>query len=60
MNSPSLISPEGMRKLREESDVLYRETRPKLLEEIENKVRDKILSGAVQEPVASGASDKAE
>jgi transcription elongation factor GreB len=34
MSEPRLISPEGMAKLREEWDHLYREVRPKLLEEI--------------------------
>lgn len=34
MAEPRLISPEGMAKLREEWDHLYREVRPKLLEEI--------------------------
>ncbi len=34
MNSPSPISLAGLRKLREEWDVLFRETRPKLLIEI--------------------------
>lgn len=34
MNEPRLISPDGMAKLREEWDHLYREVRPKLLEEI--------------------------
>jgi len=34
MPEPRLISPDGMAKLREEWDHLYREVRPKLLEEI--------------------------
>jgi transcription elongation factor GreB len=34
MSEPRLISPEGMDKLREEWDLLYRDVRPKLLEEI--------------------------
>ena len=34
MNEPRLISPDGMAKLRAEWNHLYREVRPKLLEEI--------------------------
>lgn len=34
MSEPRLISPDGMAKLREEWDHLYRDVRPKLLEEI--------------------------
>lgn len=34
MNEPRLISPDGMAKLREEWNFLYRDVRPKLLEEI--------------------------
>jgi recombination protein RecA len=35
---------------------LFLKENPKLLEEIENKVREKIASGVVPEPVAAGAS----